>query len=371
MLDSLRNTVFAFRGYNVTNLGRTAELLQNPQYEPIVVAHLKDAGKVCQRVTGKPTDLLDRVRKGQETDLSTYAQAVALIVSVEIAQLEILKEVHGIDYRQARALMGYSLGELTAVSAAGVCDWRDSMALPLELAADCANLAENVTLAVVFSRQKEIPIDGVQQLCMEINEAGDGVIGISAILSPNSLLIMGQGTTVDRFIDVRKERFETPLIVRKNSQHYPPLHTPIMWQRAIADRVSDLMHTLKVEYTQTMPPVISLITGGIDYNEINQREMLRYWVDRPQRLWEAVECVLNSPATTVVHVGPEPNIIPATFQRLADNVDLQLKGNMGMRALAAAAKRPWLGNLLPQKASLLRAPQIEQVILEDWLLEHA
>ena len=131
------------------------------------------------------------------------------------------------------------------------------------------------------------------------------------------------------------------------------------------------MHTLKVEYTQTMPPVISLITGGIDYNEINQREMLRYWVDRPQRLWEAVECVLTSSATTVVHVGPEPNIIPATFQRLADNVDLQLKGNMGMRALAAAAKRPWLGNLLPQKASLLRAPQIEQVILEDWLLEQA
>ena len=30
---------FAFRGYNVTNLGRTPELLEHPAYGPIVEKH--------------------------------------------------------------------------------------------------------------------------------------------------------------------------------------------------------------------------------------------------------------------------------------------------------------------------------------------
>jgi len=44
---------------------------------------------------------------------------------------------------------------------------------------------------------------------------------------------------------------------------------------------------------------------------------------------------------------------------------------MGLRAVANAARRPWLAKLLPQRSALLRAPLIEQVNLEDWLLEQA
>jgi hypothetical protein len=33
------------------------------------------------------------------------------------------------------------------------------------------------------------------------------------------------------------------------------------------------------------------------------------------------------------------------------------------------ANRPWLKTLLPSRAALLRAPNIEHIVLEDWLLE--
>ena len=72
---------------------------------------------------------------------------------------------------------------------------------------------------------------------------------------------------------------------------------------------------------------------------------------------------------TVLHVGPTPNILPATFKRLRDNVEAQTRGSVGMRALSAVVHRPWLKALLPERTALLRATSVQQVILEDWLLD--
>jgi [acyl-carrier-protein] S-malonyltransferase len=74
-------------------------------------------------------------------------------------------------------------------------------------------------------------------------------------------------------------------------------------------------------------------------------------------------------------VGPEPNVIPATFTRLAENVRQQIDGrslgSYGKRAMTGMARHPWLGPLLPARAALLRAPFVVQITLEDWLIEHA
>ena len=39
-------------------------------------------------------------------------------------------------------------------------------------------------------------------------------------------------------------------------------------------------------------------------------------------------------------------------------------------APAGLARRPWLSALLPSRAALLRAPLLQHIILEDWLLEN-
>jgi [acyl-carrier-protein] S-malonyltransferase len=79
--------------------------------------------------------------------------------------------------------------------------------------------------------------------------------------------------------------------------------------------------------------------------------------------------------TVVIHVGPDPNVIPATFHRLSDNVVQQTSGkswgSYGLRAAAGLARRPWLSAVLPSRTALLRAPLVKHILLEDWLLEHA
>ena len=88
-------------------------------------------------------------------------------------------------------------------------------------------------------------------------------------------------------------------------------------------------------------------------------------------LWDAVQETLNQGTELVIHVGPEPNLIPATYKRLRDNVQQATKERLDLRAVQAIMRGSWLTGLLPERAALLRAPLIEHVILEDWLLEHA
>ena len=54
LLLRLPATVLAFRGYNVTNLGRTAELLAHPAYGPTVEKHLRAASVTAADVLRRP-----------------------------------------------------------------------------------------------------------------------------------------------------------------------------------------------------------------------------------------------------------------------------------------------------------------------------
>jgi len=370
----LGSTAFAFRGYNTTNLGRSAELLAQPQYRPIVEHWLGDASDICRQVTGRPIDLAARVRRGEETSLASYDEAVALVVAMSLAQLELLETFHAAPYAGARMAFGYSLGELTAISAGGVFRMRDALRVPLAMAEDCVALARDVTMGVLFSSGAVLDLGEVTRLCLQLNAEGNGVIGVSSYLAPNACLLLGQGSTIDRFVARMPSAFPTRVHLRKNKHRWPPMHTPLVWERNISNRCGVLMHTLSGGMRPPHPPVFSLVTGKMDYDDTNARRILYRWIDEPQRLWEAVYETLAQGIKTVVHVGPDPNLIPATYQRLSENVQARLQGYtprpLGLRAVSAAAARPWLNAVLPGRVALLRAPLVEHVILENWLLDN-
>ena len=111
-----------------------------------------------------------------------------------------------------------------------------------------------------------------------------------------------------------------------------------------------------------------MVTAAVSYDEFNARDTIARWIDHRQRMWDVVNELLVMGIESILHFGPEPNIIPATFERLAANVDTLTRGSRRMRAASAVVRRPWLQNLLPRRAALLRAPLVKHVIVEDWLL---
>lgn len=372
--DTLASAACAFRGYNVTNLGRTPDLLAHDAYGPIVRRHLVEASRIAADLSDCRFDLMERVEARRESTLATFAEDIALIVSVELAHLEILRELHGLDYRRVRLMFGYSLGEITALIAGGVFRLEDVLGPLLSMAADCAELAADATMGVLFSIGPALDLTAIERHCLHICSQGRGVIAISAQLAPNAVLLLGQGDTVDRFRQTMHPVLPATTHLRKNPHRWPPLHTPLLWQKQIPNRAAWTMYQMPGGFVEPAPRVLSLVTGDLSYNDFNSRTHLARWLDEPQRLWDAIYATLTRGIETIIHLGPEPNLIPATYKRLSENIDAQLKrrtmGGFGLRAVSGMARRPWLTAILPSRTALLRAPFVRHVILEDWLLEH-
>ncbi|MCG8450761.1 MAG: hypothetical protein MI725_14420 [Pirellulales bacterium] len=371
----IAESALAFRGYNVTNLGRTAELLNCDAYRTVVLEELRLFSDICSEYTLAPVDLASYVESSKEPGLKHYAESIALVVAVEVAHMRLLREVHDVETSHAKIAFGYSLGELAAVSFGGTFAVDHMIRIPLAMADDAVDLAGNIRMGVLFSRGPMISEIDVERLCLQVTNEGKGTIGVSAILSPNTYLLIGQQQTIKRFKEVMHDLLPRKAHLRINSNRWPPLHTPIVRQKHIADRASVMMETTPSGFTPPTPRVLSLVTGQMSYDDHSARDILRKWVDHPQRLWDAVCETLAQGVETVVHVGPQPNVIPATFHRLSDNVIEQTEGSslgsLGMRAVSGLARRPWLAALLPEKAVLLRAPLVKHVVLEDWLIDNA
>jgi [acyl-carrier-protein] S-malonyltransferase len=364
---------FAFRGYDVTNLGRSPELLEHPAYGPVVRRILDEASAISAETLGRPFDLAARIEAREPSSLETFADDVATIVAMELAQLELLREFFGVAVGEARQSFGYSLGEMTSMIAGGVFTLDQLLPVPLRCADDAAALAPDTTLGVIFSRGPAIPLKDVQDLCTAVSSEGRGMVGVSSYLSPNTLLVIGQGDTLDHVEREIPGLLPPKTMLRRKPHKIPPLHTPLVWERNIPNRAAVALYKIGGGLKPPSPKVVSCVTGTASYDALNARDTLIRWVDHPQLLWDAISETLVEGVDLVIHAGPAPNLIPATFDRLSNNVTKQL-GNRYLQMIGRGVgssinRHAWLARLLPSKAALLRAPHVEHVILEDWLLE--
>jgi [acyl-carrier-protein] S-malonyltransferase len=291
---------------------------------------------------------------------------------MELAQVRLLERFFDVPVREARLSFGYSIGELTAVVLGGMYRLDQLLPVTLNLADDCAELAADTHLGILFTRAPVLPQEDVERLCLAVRSEGGGLIGPSAYLSPNTALLLGQEGTLDRLERVMGDFLPGKVMLRRNPNHWPPLHSPLVWQRNIPNRAAVALYKTEGGTQPPTPPVISCVSGQANYDEVNSRELLIQWTDQPQRLWDAIDGTLAAGVETVIHVGPCPNLIPATFNRLSNNVNKQI-GNRYLRELGRGVvqgmnRHAWLAQLLPSRAALLRAPYLEHLILEDWLL---
>src|SRR5262249_30234688 len=149
-----------------------------------------------------------------------------------------LEEFFGVPIRDARLSFGYSIGELAAMVLGGAFRMDQLLPVPLDLARDCAELAHDVTMGVLFTRGPVLPPEDVERLCIAISSEGGGMIGPSASLSPNPAWLLGQGDTLDRFEAVMRDHLPPKVMLRRNPNQWPPLHTPIVRQKNIPNRAA-------------------------------------------------------------------------------------------------------------------------------------
>lgn len=378
-LDDLKGrlgrVMVTFRGYNTTNLGRTTEMLADARYRDIISACLQQASSHASDILKRPVDLVERVEQRAASSIASYAEDVAMIVAVELAHFEILKRQLEFDVRQLNGILGYSLGEVTAVIATDVFRYEDVMTPILQMADDAAQLASDVTMGILFTRARVIDLTKVGRICQEITAEGRGTIAMATFLSPNTVLLLGQYQTVDRFKELMDEVLPKGFHLKKNPDRWPPLHTPIVRQACLPDRAAVQLEKTPGGFNVPTTPILSCVTGRKSYVEGAAREHLIDWVDHPQRLWQAIEVLLGSDVEIVLHLGPEPNLIPATLNRLAENVKAQVNeqtwAGFGLRTWSQLSMgRPWLASVVSSDANILKAPFLHQLNFEDYLLDN-
>jgi [acyl-carrier-protein] S-malonyltransferase len=362
----------AFRGYDQSNLGRAAEFLEHDAYGPIVRAMLDSASTLSSEVLGRRVDLAARALAGEPSTLDTFVHDIATVVALELAQLKLLEQFFDVPAREARLSFGHSIGELSALVLGGMYQMEQLLPVPLSLAPDCAALTPNTTMGILSVQGHALQVEHVQHLCETISRKGHGLVGPSTYLSPYQVLVLGQGDTLD-LLEAEMSHFLPPNVtLRRKPNKWPPLHTPLVWQRNIPNRTAMLMHQIQGGERKPSPSVISCATGVANYDEWNSRSILADWTDHAQRIWDVMENTLASGVELVIHVGPEPKLIPTCFDRLGHRIMKQLRTRhlerLGSSVIPSIGRSRWLARTLPANAVLLRAPFVNHIILEDWLL---
>jgi [acyl-carrier-protein] S-malonyltransferase len=369
----ISTAAIAFRGYDATNIGRGPELLTHPVYGPIVQTNLDATSVLCSDVLQKKVDLAARVLAREPSTLETFVEDIGAIVGMELAQVEILEKVFEIPVRQARLSFGHSIGELSALVMAGVYQLEQLLPVPLGLATDCAALTPGTTIGILSGHGGTLRIEDVEHLCASISRRGHGLIGPSTYLSPYQVLLLGQADTLSLLEAEMHVFLPAGVTLRRRPNHWPPLHTPLVWERNIPNRTAMAMHHIGGGDRKPVPSVVSCSTGVANYDEWNSRAILADWTDHPQRIWDVMENTLASGAELVIHVGPEPKLLATGFERLSNRIMKQLKTahlqRLGSSLIPSIGRNRWLNRKLPANAVLLRAPFLNHIILEDWLLD--
>ncbi len=368
----ITTAAFAFCGYEMSSFGRSAELLDHPAFGPILHARLDEAAAIHADVIGEKADLVRRVRRASRCRWRPSRQDVATIVAIETAQIEILKTVFDVPVQEARLSFGHSIGELSTLVLGGVYRMDELLPVPLVLAPDCAELARDTAAAVLSFHGGLLDFDEVRKLCHTVSRRGLGLVGPSTYLAPNTVLLLGQGKTLDVLEQEMPDHLPSGCVLKRKADHWPPLHTPLVWERNIPNRSAMALYHTSGGQSRPLPPVVSCVTGAVSYDEFNSRDLLIDWSDHPQRLSDVIDYTLAAGVQLIIHVGPEPRLLPTTFDRLSSVVKKQLRKRhlswLGQNLIPSLSRNGWLVRHLPRKAMLIRAPYVDHVILEDWLL---
>ncbi len=290
----ISTAAIAFRGYDATNIGRSPEFLTHPVYRPIVRANLDAAAALCGEVLGKRIDLVARVLAAEPSTLESFVEDIGTIVGMELAQVEILEKIFEIPVRQARLCFGHSIGELSALVLGGVYTLDQLLPVPLGLATDCAELTPGTTIGILSVHGGTLHIEDVEHLCAAISRRGHGLIGPSTYLSPYQVLLLGQGDTLSLLEDEMRAFLPAGVTLRRKPNRWPPLHTPLVWEKNIPNRTAMVMRHIGGGEKKPVPAVVSCTTGVASYDEWNSRAILADWTDHPQWLWDVMENTLAS-----------------------------------------------------------------------------
>ncbi len=249
--------------------------------------------------------------EGPEEELEDTINAQPAILTVSIASLAALRErAQAMGARLTPSFVaGHSLGEYTALVAAGVMEFEDAVRLVRErgrLMKESGSEKPGGMAAIMGLEEDEL-----RQVCDEAAELG--IVGIANSNSPGQIVISGEIPALERAMQLALERgarkaVRLPVSIAS--------HSPLM-QRAAAQFAELVAH---IRLYEPQCPIVANITGQLLTNvEDIRREMAGHIVG-PVEWTRSVRAMISGGASTFVELGPR-KVLTGLISRISPQVE--------------------------------------------------
>lgn len=234
--------------------------------------------------------------EGPQDELDDTFNAQPAILTVSIACLEALKERFGpLGYIGAPSLVaGHSMGEFTALVAAGVLDFEDALKLVRERGRLMKETGEQRPggMAAVVGLDEQTLAEVVQEAQSE------GVVTLANANSPGQTVLSGEVAALQRAMDLAKARGAR--LVQRLAISIAS-HSPLMQQASL--HFNEMVSRINLRPPEV--PLIANISAKALTTVEDLRTELSEQLTRPVQWTRSVQTMVADGVDTFVEIGPK------------------------------------------------------------------
>jgi [acyl-carrier-protein] S-malonyltransferase len=227
--------------------------------------------------------------QGPEDALKLTENTQPAILTTSVAALRVLQSEMGIE---AELAAGHSLGEYSALVAAGALAFADAVKIVRlrgKFMQEAVPVGEGAMAAVLGLERKE-----VETLCEEA--ASGEVLSPANFNCPGQIAIAGHSKAVQRAIEKIKEMGKKAVLLPVSA----PFHSPLM--KPAGERLGKELEPISVHDLKT--PVMTNVEAQINASKERVKGLLVAQVSSPVRWEESMRGMIDQGIERMIEIGP-------------------------------------------------------------------